>query len=339
MADVVASADGLAIPAPTLLCGDIGVIVSIPPPTISSGDNGVIVSIPPPTISAIVVMDSIILTLPAPTMDATGDPGSYNEVDAEVPAPALAADALVSVLLVVQQEVPAPILIASGLVSIPVTASLIIPAPTLSATALIGADATALLEIAAPTMEAAGYSTYSISVVVSVPPPQIISYASVPVQVAFRNWVLNTRKGALTEYGPEFAFNSYATFNNVVLACGTGGVVVLGTQATDNGSAISARFRTGKSDYDRSLLKRVPRLYLDYETDGDMYFRTITSESGTRTYQLSTNNVVGFQQRRVPVGKGPKAAFWQYEGENIGGSDFAVQSILAYPLNLRRRIM
>ena len=202
-----------------------------------------------------------------------------------------------------------------------------------------GNVATAALGIPSLVLNALGFQNGVLSFSQSVPPLILIAEGTASLPSNYQTWVLNTRKGALTSYGPEFQFNSYALFNGAVLGCGPSGVVVLGTQADDNGTKIDAVARTGKSDYDRSLLKRVPRLYIDYQTDGDMIFRTITSESGTRSYLLPTNNVIGFQQRRVPIGKGPKAAYWQYEMENVNGSDFTTRGIMAYPVMLRRRIM
>jgi hypothetical protein len=45
------------------------------------------------------------------------------------------------------------------------------------------------------------------------------------------------------------------------------------------------------------------------------------------------------QQRRVPIGKGPKARYWQYEVEGEDGADFTIENVLAYPTGLRRRVM
>jgi hypothetical protein len=154
---------------------------------------------------------------------------------------------------------------------------------------------------------------------------------------AYRTWVLNTRLGGLTEY-TGFEFNSFAQFNGMVLAAGTSGVVVLGTQDLDGATAITMLGRTGKADYGESMLKRVPRLYVGGRFTGDLLFRTITSEDGRRTYSLPYNQNAGLQQRRVPIGKGPKAVYWQYEFENVAGADAAMQRVLAYPSRLRRRI-
>ena len=68
-----------------------------------------------------------------------------------------------------------------------------------------------------------------------------------------------------------------------------------------------------------------------------MIFRTVTSEGGERAYLLNSNGITDIQQRRVPVGKGPKSRFWQFEVENKDGADFSIHDVLVYPTDLRRR--
>jgi hypothetical protein len=171
----------------------------------------------------------------------------------------------------------------------------------------------------------------------NLPPQQLLAALSPTLAAAFRTWALNTRRNALTEY--DFTFTSYALFNGLVLGVSSAGVVVLGTQAVDGTLPITGRARTGKADYGETHLKRVPRLYVGGEFDGDVLFRTIIDATGERTYRLSWNRVDGMQQRRVPIGKGPKARYWQYEIEGENGADFTIENVLAYPTGLRRRVM
>lgn len=298
--------------------------------------------VPAPTLSAsmsgLVGDGSIAVTVPVITLSATASSGSYNTFAEVIPAIRLTGQMTSANLISAALEVPAPILRATLVEGNIGSGAILIPPPVLLATCLGGSIMSAALTVPAVTLVAAGYPAGSIAGLILIPPPQLTAFMGSPIATNFRSWVLNTRKGALTEYD-NFNFNSYAYFNGQVLACGSSGVVVLGTQADDNGVAIRALGRTGKSDYQHSWLKRVPRLYLKHKADGDLLFRTITAESGTRTYLLPTNHTVGFQQRRVQIGKGPKAAFWQYEFENVDGADFTIQGILVYPINLRRRVM
>jgi len=153
----------------------------------------------------------------------------------------------------------------------------------------------------------------------------------------YRTWVLNLRTNGLTEYD-SFAFNSFAVLDGVYLAAGPTGIHVLGAQDLDDEAAIGARVRTGSPDFGSSMLKRVPRLYVTGQFQDDLYFRTITSQDGERTYILHENGITGNQQRRVPIGKGPKSVEWQFEVENIEGGELRVSKILTYPQELRRRV-
>lgn len=232
---------------------------------------------------------------------------------------------------------PALITITSANNASIITAANSLPPLILTASALSGNVGTASLALPAALLTASGYPNGVLSFSQTFPPLLIVSQGASVLPATYQTWVLNMRKTALTEY-TNFNFNSYAEFNGQFLGCGPTGVFVLDQSASDNGTPIDAVARTGMADYDRSLLKRVPRLYVGYKTDGDMIFRSITSEGGTRSYPLYNNNVIGFTQRRVPIGKGPKSSYWQYEVENVAGADFTLQSILAYPVMLKRRV-
>lgn len=215
-------------------------------------------------------------------------------------------------------------------------ASPALPALRLAAAGATGHVGRATFEL--PVLDLAGFGLHNVTGTAAFALP-ILRLSAGGQQVlaeVYRTWVLNTRKAALTEY--DFQFNSYALFQGQVIAAGSTGIVVLGTQDKDNISDILARVRVGKSHYGLSRMKRVPRIYVGLEAAGDMLFRTITSEHGSRTYRLPYNRVVGITQRRVPVGKGPKAVHWQYELENENGADFSLQNMLVHPTMLRRRV-
>lgn len=158
---------------------------------------------------------------------------------------------------------------------------------------------------------------------------------NVPSSV-FRAWVSNMRTGVLSEYN-NFGFNSFTEFDGVVLGANGNGLYSLGTQGTDDGTEIDSVFRTGISGFDTSYLKRIPRLYLGYRSDGNMIFRTITTHDGPRSYRVPANGNTSHHQRRVPIGRGPKSTYWQFEVANENGSDFSINSMLFYPQVLKRR--
>ncbi|MDD3885170.1 MAG: hypothetical protein PHW66_09625 [Gallionella sp.] len=315
----------MPIPVPLLVasgvCGEVLTFVnSAPVPTIVLGVTQCDNAIPVPVLAATVLSGTIIT------------------VSAASPTPILAATLSNPAIITAANSAAVPQLAAAMAAGNIITAALLARMPRLAAQGLTGRVGTALLTAATPIMEAAGYPAYTITFAGTAPLPQMGAALGATIAAAYRTWCLNLRRGALTEYD-GFAFNSFAVFNGVVLAAGPAGVFSLGTQGTDAGTAITGRVKTGQDAFGESVHKRVPRLYVGYDTDGDMLFRVITTEGGSRTYSLPDNHVRGIQQRRVPIGKGVKSRYFQFELENVAGADFSISDVLAYPTRLRRRVI
>lgn len=278
-----------------------------------------------------------VLTAPVPVLLATAVVGTISSAVLTAPVSLLIATLASTNIITAANTAALPQLSAALAQGNILTAALLAPAPKATISVCAGGLMTAALTAPAPTLSSTGYPAYTLTFAGVAPVPYLEAVLSGATTTDYRTWVINTRKQALTEYDSH-EFNSYANFNGLTLACGPSGVVSLGTQSQDGSTAIDAIVRTGQNDYDHSLMKRVPRLYVALKADGDVKFRTILSETGTRTYLLPWNHVAGFQQRRVPVGKGPKSTHWQYEVENVDGADFSLQNILVYPTILKRRV-
>lgn len=263
---------------------------------------------------------------------------TFNSIVGTASSPSLIALISSGVIITVRAAARAPVLVATLQNPAIITFAGTAFAPRMSAQILSGNAMTFIGQAASPIMAAAGYPAYILTLAGVAPHPRLSATLVAALAVDFRTWVLNTRKAVLTEYGPEFAFNSYAFFNGKVLACGAGGIVELGTQGLDNTTPITARARTGPDGFGSSVLKRLPRAYLGHRATGDLIFRTITAEGGTRSYLLAWNHSADLQQRRVPIGKGPKSRWFQIEIENIAGADFGINDVLLYPTALRRRV-
>lgn len=367
----------LAPPAPTLVSGSDGIAVTAPVISLASGGLGAIVSAPAPTLSAIGYggVDITIRALaPAPRVAASGTCGiaiavsgsaptptlsiGTKDVYATAPKPTLIAAVATGVMVTATPRAPAgalaailvnpaiitvagsapPIQIATALNAGAIaTARLAVRAPRFVISGVRGNTATSILTAATPIMAIAGYPAYTITFGGTAPAPYTFAALDAALAASYRTWVLNTRKGALTEY--DFTFNSYAVFNGKVIAAGATGVVELGVQDTDATAAIDATITTGEDSFGTSAHKRVPRIYLGHSAAGEMRFSTTTVEGGTRTYALPWNGISGTQQRRIPVGKGPKSRFWAFSVSNVDGADFTISDMLVYPVKLRRRVM
>lgn len=358
-------------PAPTLesvLSPNVVFVVAAtaPAPTLSSSSTmGVVataaLTAPAPTIE--IGFKDARLTAPKPTLVVTGITGGIITVVARAATPILTAVNVNPTIITAAGSARTPRLVAilagpavsydrtltfAGSARVPqlssalaagqvITAVLAARAPRLVSAGLTGNSASVIVQAATPIMAAAGYPAYTITMGITTPAPVLSATMSAAVASAYRTWVLNTRKLALSEYS-NFSFNSYAVFNSVVLGCGPSGIVTLGTQDLDGATAIAATVTSGKDNFGGSHIKRLPRAYIDYTTDGDAQFKLITTEGGSRTYSLNWNSVTGTQQRRIPVGKGPKSVRWQWEYTNVSGADFDFNAVLAYPTTTRRRV-
>ena len=314
-------------------------------------------------------------TAPSPLLVATVLSGTVASVVARAPAPVLLVTLANSAVIAVAGRAPAPrlssILLAGNVLSVVAVAPApvyvigsgasiigIAPSPRLFASVATGNIASVFGFARAPRLLASGFSGNYASfnghaaaptLVVGIyqngvlsfsgvaPAPRLDARAYAALVENFRTWVLNMKNKALTEY-TALTFNSFAEFQGRVLAASVDGVFVLGAQAQDNTAPIAAVVRDGAMEYDSSFLKRIPRIYLGHETDGDLLFKMISTEGGPRSYLLPYNGA-GLRSRRIPVGKGPKSRYWQWEVDNQNGSDFTISSVALYPKPVKRRVM
>ena len=277
------------------------------------------------------------LIVPVPILSATVLTGTVSSIAVTVSAPVVDAINFNPAIITIEGLARVPLLTATLLAGQIGTASLILRPPYITATNLIGSTATLALEAVTPILAAAGYPAYTITFANFAPVPRLVAALGFAVSENYKTWCLNVRKGALTEYD-NFNFNSYCVFQGQILAASSSGIVTLGTQSLDNATAITAKVRSGKDSFGSSFHKRVPRAYIGYTPGGDLYFRMITPEGGERTYLLGWNRGTDLQQRRIPIGKGPRSRYWQWEIENVAGADFSVDNVMLYPTVLRRRV-
>lgn len=302
--------------------------------------------------SALITAD---LTWPMFTVEAAGD----NTADLTWPMFEVSATGLVGAVGGLDQRWPMFEVAATGSAATIITGICTFPMFQVSGNILVGSIGTAALQMPMFIVSGAGYTGTVGTAAIDWPmftvmsaahgpmtgtaaltwPMFIISASSVQsISTVFTTYALNIRNAGLTEY-TNFDFNSSTLFKGRILAAGAGGIFELGSQNTDDTSNISATVLTGQNDFGSSLNKRIPRIYVGYKTEGDMEFHTITSQDGTRKYLLSKNGVLGIQQRRVPIGRGPKARYWQFGMANRDGADFLIESLLVYPEKTTRRII
>jgi len=292
-----------------------------------------------PAVTAALLEGNVLgVTLPAPTMEASGDPGLVGTLAGTSPAVLISGSLIASGEATLARTLPAFLMTASATVGVIGSIAVTLSPVLVSASAVNGVSGTIVVDLPAVTPELSSYGPYTGTIEVTLPHVRVEAQAFIALAAAFRTWVLNTRKKALTEYD-NFNFNSYARFNGVTLAASSAGIFKLAAEDTDAGTEIDAVVRTGQQMFGTTFNKRVPRIYAGYEATGPLRFVTITSQDGRRTYQLPDNRIRGVQQRRVPVGRGPKSPYWQFEVQNEEGSDFLIEHLDLYPEVLSRRVL
>ena len=184
-----------------------------------------------------------------------------------------------------------------------------------------------------------GYGPYLIAIAAELPKPHLTAELIAVLSEIWRCWAVNVREKShpVTEYG-NFHFNSMGLFNDKVIAAGPDGLFLLDESNVDAGANIDAKVATGELDYDQSFLFRLPRIYVGYQAEKAMEFHTIVTSDGMRVYSLPASTNPGVQQRRVPVGRGPKSRYWQLEMLNKDGGDFSLASMIVYPEATQRRV-
>lgn len=199
-----------------------------------------------------------------------------------------------------------PTLSATGVMSAAVAGSITIPLYTLSADGFMDAPAgTADVTLPGFTLSAQG------SAVVAAP--------------VFTSLALNTRTKAVTTYSNN-PFNSLCSFNGVVMAASSNGVVAL-TGADDNGTAIAASLTVGVSDLGGAQLKRVLAGYAGYRADGDLQLTLITDDATEYTYTLAPRQATAIHPTRVVFGRGVASRYWQWRLANVAGADFKLDDL------------
>jgi hypothetical protein len=308
----------------------------------ATGENGAIASLddvlPAHTLDAYSTWHAD-NALPVHTLDATTLSGEVGALDQFVPAHTLDATGLPDFFGEMSSEMPVHAISVSYEAGSIGVADLLYGVAILDAAGFSGSVAALDGTLPPHTLSASGHGPYTLVASIVLAPHTLEASAIESVTAAFKSWVLNLRKAALTEYTP-FQFNSFAVFNGKVYGAGAAGIMELGAQATDNGTSIASTVRTGQHAFGTSFLKRVPRIYVGYKATGDMEFRTITGEDGTRAYLLDHNGNPNLHQRRVPIGRGPKSPYWQFEFVNRDGADFTLDHVLAHSSEVtHRRVM
>lgn len=186
------------------------------------------------------------------------------------------------------------------------------------------------------TVALSGYIQSAGSINISIRPFFVEMTGNTGVGLNYSAVAMHTEWQALTEY-TNYPFNSFANFNGAFLGASDTGLYLLSGD-TDDGVNIDAAARVGITDFGTSHLKRVNYVYVGYRTAGEMLLRLRTEETHVRDYRMTPNILSGIHAKRVVLGKGITARYWQLEVQNVNGAGFDLNVLEVKPTILSRRI-
>lgn len=130
---------------------------------------------------------------------------------------------------------------------------------------------------------------------------------------------------AVTQH-TDLPFNSVAVFGGQVVAGSDSGLFVMGGQ-DDNGTDIDAYVLTPVTDLGSTGNKAVRHGFLNLELNGDLTVTAIADGENERSATASTEEVTDLQGQRVVFGRDVNGRNIQLKVENVGGSDFNLDSV------------
>lgn len=153
-------------------------------------------------------------------------------------------------------------------------------------------------------------------------------------------WCVNTETRAAWLY-ENYPFNSFARLAGRTYGAMGDGIYALEGD-DDQGAEIAAKIRLGLSNLGTGLRKRVPSMYLGYESNGTLVLKVVSTTPGGEKhenwYRLVPQRAAATREGRIKIGRGIKAVYFDFEIVNVDGADFALSALDLHPLILDRRI-
>ena len=134
-----------------------------------------------------------------------------------------------------------------------------------------------------------------------------------------------------------YNFNSMCKFGTTYLGANSNGIFQLDSGQYDYNSgskaSITSFFETPVSDWGIPNQKRVRFIHLSYETNGKIKI-TSTCDEDDETARAVSTTVTGNKQhaKRITGRRDIKGRHWSFRVDNVGGSDYSIDSILITPV-------
>jgi hypothetical protein len=361
----------LALPAVVVEADDIGVSFVLPALTIEARDadayalidvpavtlnayaiagevSTLIESLPAVTLHAAFAVGQLIqehFVVPAPTLSAEGFNGQVSNVSLTLPKVALTASAFVGGIFEEAGHVfvlPKVQLNASGLVGEAFSATLVVPRVRLD-TGDMYVGGILQEDIPAITLEASGAENIIYNANISVPEVSLNAYMVVSVttiigSVDYEVWTMNTVTAAHSTYS-SWNVNSYGEFNGVEIILLPDGIYEI-TGTSDAGTAISAVVEWPPTDLGSHSQKRVDSVSVNMRnlSSGAFNVTAVVDEQRQRLYRKDdSGRPEGMYRHRVLFPKGLNGSNWKLGFKNDTGSNFVLDELDVYAVELPRK--
>lgn len=175
---------------------------------------------------------------------------------------------------------------------------------------VVGRVGSGVFELPSLEVDAAGSAKIIGSAYVEIFPLQAVGYGETEIlEPVFRTIALNTRINALSEY-TNFGFNSMCVANGMHLVASSTGIFAVSGD-TDNGSTILSKVKSGVTDLDSTLYKRISQIYIHGEMDSGLVLSLTTEDGEERKYKVTQENE-RVKVLRFLTGRGVYSRNWQW---------------------------
>lgn len=155
-----------------------------------------------------------------------------------------------------------------------------------------------------------------------------------PDATVFSGWAMNYNTAAASRY-EDLPANSFCNFNGKTFVANAGGVYEL-KKGTDAGQPIKCSVTVlSNDDFGSRNNKRVPYVYLGYESSARMKLTVVTNKHSVNYYDVLTPNDEN-RGNRVILGRGLDGMYWTVRLSNVDGAYFELDNFYVYPTILRR---
>lgn len=143
-------------------------------------------------------------------------------------------------------------------------------------------------------------------------------------------WVINYETNAVSRYS-NYVFDSFTNFNGNVYGVNDLGLFKLGGK-TDNSKDIKSKVLTGSIDISGLGSQTYVRdIFIYHKSDGTLRLNVIANDGKVENYRLINTSDETISSK-LPLSKGRKAIYWQFELTNDDQTNFEIEKIKVYKL-------